>query len=686
MNRENSKSLPYIILFAWSLVFVMLSFVYINTGDFIHDYPFHLGRIAGLAQSLAHGDFLPDLNFAFVRGMGYGVPMFYGSWLLYLPALVYLIAPNAQLAYSVLVLCIVYGLAASLYFAIHAIGRCPKKALAAAITGTLVFTWFGYGMTMAALFVPLLVWCLYKVIFKAWLNPVLLGIVIALLIQTHILSTLVLAFLAALFVLINLKKMTLPKWGSFVFSIAIGLILSTGFLVQYKIQSESQVFFFDWMARDYPFASESLLNAKPLWTLVESYSDPVILAVLAALAVQWKKLSRFCRQLVLVSILLFVIQSSLLPWHDVLRFTPLALIQDARRIAFFIPVLVLMAAALSWSFKANAVIAGVQLAFYIATGLLAFLPGRENIDLMTRYDQRARMAQIEPESYSFDPSGDEYFTVDFIHSDKNKPELSQFQALDNLEISNVESGYNVLEFDCTLVDKSKPASLIVPRFWYEGYTAQYSQGASGSQPALKTRPLNEEEKERAQAALKPDTETRGEYDGKIYLEIESGGHVKITFKKSQAAIAGFILEGIGWVLLGGYLLVFWHDQKRLRRQKFRLAIIQVRNREMDQVRRQMELDRQLEQARQAGEIFAWPETPGASAPASGQEEPAIQEQAGKSENGQDPIQTENQNQPGNFSLHPVLMLPAPCTKPEKPLPSANDHPAPDSTQDPGQND
>lgn len=605
MKKENSKSLPYLILFAWALAFVLISFVYINTGDFTHDYPFHLGRLSGLAQSFAQGDYLPDLNFVFIRGMGYGVPMFYGNWLFYLPALVYLIVPSAQIAYAILALILVYGLCVSMYFSVNAIGRHPKKALAAAISSSLVFTWFGYGMTMAASLVPLLVWGLYKVIFKNRLNPFLLGAVIALLIQTHILSTMILAFISFLFVLLNIRRMNWAKWGSFVMSIGMGIILATGFLVQYKIQSDSQVFFFDWLSRDYPFSHERLLKDVSLLQVIQNYSDPVMLAALACLVASWKKLSPFSRQLVILSIVLFVIQTSLVPWHTVFLYTPLALIQDASRVAFFIPVFILMAAALSWNVRANLLLAGAQFVFYVVFGLLSAWPNAENMERMSQYDQKACQAWTNPEAFWFDPSGDEYFSLDFVHGDKNQPQLSEFQDLQNVQISNIQSGYNSLEFDYQLIDPSQNGSVILPRFWYEGYVAEYSREGAGSQPIQKTRALNEEEKQKYAEALKPDTDTKVEFNGKILLEVSASGHVKVSYQKLPAAIAGFIEEGAGWGLLALYGFVWMKDQRQLRRQKFRLAIIQVRNRQMDQYRRQMAIENHIAALKEAGKVFAW---------------------------------------------------------------------------------
>jgi hypothetical protein len=81
------------------------------------------------------------------------------------------------------------------------------------------------GMTMVMPLVPILIYSLYRVLYLNKKNPLYLGIVVALLIQTHILSTIILAISSAVFLLLNYKKLTLDKVVSFVISILFALFL-----------------------------------------------------------------------------------------------------------------------------------------------------------------------------------------------------------------------------------------------------------------------------------------------------------------------------------------------------------------------------------------------------------------------------------------------------------------------------
>ncbi len=47
----------YIYLFIYSVLFTIISYYSANMSSIIYDYPFHLGRIVGLAQSIRNYDF-----------------------------------------------------------------------------------------------------------------------------------------------------------------------------------------------------------------------------------------------------------------------------------------------------------------------------------------------------------------------------------------------------------------------------------------------------------------------------------------------------------------------------------------------------------------------------------------------------------------------------------------------------
>ncbi len=563
-QHQWKKCFPYVLLFLYCAVFVIIAATYINTGDYLHDYGFHLGRIIGLSQSIEQGDWLPNLNFVFEKGIGYASPMFYGNWMLYLPALLYLAIPDITIVYSFYIFLIVLFSSFSAYWVANAIGKNSKNALWYGFILPLTFPWYGYGMTMMVPFVPLLWYAMYKVLYLDKKNPVLLGILIALLIQSHVLSTLVLAIYSALFVLLCFKKWSFAKIGSFIASAILGLLLSVGYLVQYFEQISSQTFFFNWTLRPYPFSFDQIMNPESFWTLiVESPGLPAILC-LVPLFLMWKKISNFSKHIVILCLVMLIVQSSALPWESTLRYTFLAILQDTKRLAFFVPALILLVMALEWPLKFNGLFFVIQSTFFIMTSLAAYPPSEENLAAIEKYNQKAIVSLTNPEENSFSAIGDEYFNISINQIDKGSGILSSFQSPDGVKVSNVKKSYNSLEFDYVVPEDQEYGALYLPRIYYLGYVAEYSQDGSGSQPALKTRLLTAGEQKKAQESYQPNQTSKAEYNGKIYLSLSGSGHVKVYYEKTTLQKLGYGMEAGIWGLLGLYLGVeAWQKYKQV---------------------------------------------------------------------------------------------------------------------------
>ena len=250
---------PYLYLLLYAILYTLVSQRSLQVEGAITDYYFHLGRMVGLAQSIKYGNWLPNLNEVFSYGVGYASAMFYGNWQFYIPALFYIATEQATFSYSIFIFLLVLSSIWSTYLVFSRMSKDKQKGFWVAMTVPLVFHLFGYGMTMVVPLVPWLLYALYKVLYLDKKNPILLAVVIALLLQTHILSTVVLAISSILFLLVNFNKITLAKLLSFVISAMLGLVLSSGYLFQYLEQTHSQAFFFSWHERNFPFDSKSIL-------------------------------------------------------------------------------------------------------------------------------------------------------------------------------------------------------------------------------------------------------------------------------------------------------------------------------------------------------------------------------------------------------------------------------------------
>ena len=117
-----------------------------------------------------------------------------------------MLVQQADLAFDCFAFLLVLSTSLTSFYCFKKISQDSIKSLYGALLIPLYFPLFGYGMTMVLPLVPILFYTIYKVLFLNKYSPALLGITIALLIQTHILSTLILAIYSLIFVLLCARK------------------------------------------------------------------------------------------------------------------------------------------------------------------------------------------------------------------------------------------------------------------------------------------------------------------------------------------------------------------------------------------------------------------------------------------------------------------------------------------------
>lgn len=564
---------PYTYLLLYALFYVLLSQRSLQVEGSITDYQFHLARMVGLAQSIKYGNWLPNLNEVFSYGTGYASAMFYGNWQFYLPALFYIATEQATFSYAIFIFLLVLSSVWSTYWAFFKISKNKQNSFWVALTVPLVFHLFGYGMTMVVPLVPWLIYALYRVIYLEKKNPLFLAIVIALLLQTHILSTVVLAFSSILFLLVNYKKITIPKFISFVISAVIGLILSSGYLLQYLEQTHSQAFFFSWHERNFPFDSKAVLITsdffKSFTSQVQMSSgeapfDAIFKIILLFFTIRFPYLKDLSKKLLLVAWVTMVAISSILPWHSVFLHTFLASFQYATRLTFFVPLLLLLIMANEWQMKYIRyffVISSLVFLWTIVLNYNSTIDGKKSSsEYLIKTEKMMKSAYRGEYKELVWSSGGEYYNIDANPMDFTGKGISEFSNLNNIEIFNIKRSYNNVEFDAKIIDGAQPASLVVPKVWYKGYQAVYSDGASGSQPSIKYVKRTEEELREMEKNKKPNGSEHAMYNGLIYLKLQSSGHVKLIYKRTLIQSFGFALEATSW-----FYILTWYLYSRLKK-------------------------------------------------------------------------------------------------------------------------
>lgn len=161
-----------------------------------NDLYYQFNRFAGIQEALKSGQFPVKIHSTLLHGYGYGSPIFYPEWFLYLPALLGCAGVSLVNCYKLFILLLHAGTAALAYISFTGLLRSRRTGLAAALLYTLsvyrlidVYTRAAVGEALAMAFLPLVIWGMYELFLgnhKKWYLAALgfTGIM-----QSHVLTT-----------------------------------------------------------------------------------------------------------------------------------------------------------------------------------------------------------------------------------------------------------------------------------------------------------------------------------------------------------------------------------------------------------------------------------------------------------------------------------------------------------------
>ena len=206
-----------IALFLLALILVSSLPAFRSGVYFGHDIKFHLGRIQAIADGLQSGQFPVRYEASAWYGSGYVSGMFYGNIFLYIPALLYMVGMPVYRAYNIYVI-LVNALTVGVgYYSFKGLFDSKKWGL----TAIIIYSLAGYRLTnvymrasvgeyTAMAFVPLCIYGIYR-IYKCKNMPIIrkvLPLVIGAtgLIESHVLTTELMAIFIFIFAIINFKS------------------------------------------------------------------------------------------------------------------------------------------------------------------------------------------------------------------------------------------------------------------------------------------------------------------------------------------------------------------------------------------------------------------------------------------------------------------------------------------------
>ncbi len=244
LSGKNKKSIAIAICLI--MMIGLLSLPALRSGVYDgHDLVFHLGRIKEIATGIQNGQFPVRYEDDAWYGYGYITSTMYPSFFMYIPAFLYLLGIPLFRAYNIYVIMINILTVCLGYFSFKKIFKSENWGLLADI----IYCFSAYrfanlyrrsavGEYTAMSFIPLLIYGIYKLYFeseqKESIFKRVLPIVLAMfgIIESHILTTEMLAIFVLLFGLLNIKK-TLGLYKEIILSVALILFSNAFFLIPF---------------------------------------------------------------------------------------------------------------------------------------------------------------------------------------------------------------------------------------------------------------------------------------------------------------------------------------------------------------------------------------------------------------------------------------------------------------------
>ena len=218
---------------------ILVSFMYVGPGNLIktHDGNYHLYRFATSISAFDDGQKFLQLDTDQLQGFGQAPNLFYGPMLIWLVLVVFKITSNLQISLMFLMLVATIATTFGAYYASKKIFKSEKAGFFTALFFTLepfhvgeLLTRGSFSEYLAFVFIPFIILAIYQIIFESktdFKRIFMLAFSAFGIIMNHNLTAVLIAAMAALFVVFNIRKVfSKPK---ILFSLILAGILAVGF-------------------------------------------------------------------------------------------------------------------------------------------------------------------------------------------------------------------------------------------------------------------------------------------------------------------------------------------------------------------------------------------------------------------------------------------------------------------------
>lgn len=219
LNKSGERKEYFLFLVLLFILSLFTTIIYLPEHQLYpgYDIYFHYGRIKALMGAIQDGAFPVYIESEAANGYGYGTKLFYSDFLL-IPLALLALATNLVFAYKVFVFFILFLCG---FYTNIAVSKIFESKYIGYLTAILVtFSYFrltglflrgGVSESLSFIFIPVIAWGIYEIIegnYKKWY---IFSIGFALLIMSHLITSLLTAILILFVLIINYNKIAKEK-------------------------------------------------------------------------------------------------------------------------------------------------------------------------------------------------------------------------------------------------------------------------------------------------------------------------------------------------------------------------------------------------------------------------------------------------------------------------------------------
>lgn len=238
------------VLFVCFLITLLFSFPLIKSGLVQgHDLLFQLNRIQALSDAISNGDLFPKLFHYQNYGFGYGTPLFYSNFFIYIPAILMNLGLTLTVSYKIFLVLCCFLATVSMYYCSYTIFESKKVSYISCVLYifssfriTDVYVRAAVGEILAFIFIPLIVLAIYGLLARKKNCWLLMSLAFTGLLLSHNISFLICCGVFAIYLIVLYKQINRRTLVIILKAVILSLLLSAFYLMPMLEQMNSGLY------------------------------------------------------------------------------------------------------------------------------------------------------------------------------------------------------------------------------------------------------------------------------------------------------------------------------------------------------------------------------------------------------------------------------------------------------------